>query len=293
MQFPISDPIDIRELQQRLSDAGFDVTPDGVMGPKTRAAIEAFQSANVDATGAPLTVDGIPGPATWASLLALGSAAPVAPASAITSGFDTAFYPGDVSMKTWKQASPYTFVGYYLAAPVHPNPSWMGKRATLTGMGWGLLPVYVGRQAQGPGSNVPPDAASGHQHGLDALAKMHSEGFPPGSRIYLDVEPTDQIPAGLIDYINAWLSQFQGQAFLPGIYCHIKNAAEISAKTAQTTTNISFWVSGSGSFTAGTSSPVDSGIAFAKIWQGTFNIHKTFGGVTIQIDENVAFTSSL
>lgn len=50
-------------------------------------------------------------------------------------------------MSAWlKPNSPYEWVGYYLQAPCHRDPSWMGKRATLTAMGWGLAVLYVGQQ---------------------------------------------------------------------------------------------------------------------------------------------------
>jgi peptidoglycan hydrolase-like protein with peptidoglycan-binding domain len=296
MQFPISDSADVRELQQRLVDLGFQVSVDGILGPQTRVAVSAFQSENADAAGVPLVVDGIPGPITWASMTA--NAAPAAPAAPPAqtarprAGFDTAFYPGDAQMQAWKESSPYSFVGYYLAAPVHPNSSWMGKRAKLLEIGWDLVPIYVGRQSQGPGSNVPPDAASGRAHGADALAKMRSEGFPAGSIVYLDVEPMDRIPNNMVDYVNAWLSEFVGRPYLPGVYCHVKNAVELKARTAETVADFPFWVSGSGHLTAGVTDPTKSGIPFATIWQGTFDQSKTFGGVTLNIDENVAQSAS-
>jgi len=62
-------------------------------------------------------------------------------------GFDTSLYPGDAAMNAWlKPASPYEWVGYYLQAPCHRDPSWMGKRSTLTSMGWGLAVLFVGQQ---------------------------------------------------------------------------------------------------------------------------------------------------
>jgi N-acetylmuramoyl-L-alanine amidase len=52
-------------IQARLSNLGYDVGPiDGVLGPRTRAAIRAFQAANP-----PLAVDGICGPKTRAKLI--------------------------------------------------------------------------------------------------------------------------------------------------------------------------------------------------------------------------------
>jgi hypothetical protein len=97
----------------------------------------------------------------------------------------------------------------------------------------------------------------------------------------------------MIDYVNAWLSEFAGQDYLPGIYCHVKNAVELKAETAQTRADISFWVTGGGSnFAPGVSLPTDSGIPFATIWQGAINQEKTFGSFTIDIDENVAFAAA-
>ena len=61
-------------------------------------------------------------------------------------GFDTGIYPGDETMRVWRAAAPYRWVGYYLEAPCHKDDSWSGKRETLTQMGWGLAVVYVGQQ---------------------------------------------------------------------------------------------------------------------------------------------------
>ena len=63
-------------------------------------------------------------------------------------GFDTNVYPGDRAMLRWKEVEHYDWVGYYLPAPCHKDPSWSGKRATLEEMGWGIAVVYVGQQFQ-------------------------------------------------------------------------------------------------------------------------------------------------
>lgn len=61
-----------RQIQKRLTAAGFATAIDGVGGPNTTAAVKSFQRARG------LAVDGVVGPATWAALEA--AATPVTPA---------------------------------------------------------------------------------------------------------------------------------------------------------------------------------------------------------------------
>jgi hypothetical protein len=52
----------VSRLQELLATAGFAVSADGIFGPRTRAAVIAFQA------GRGLTADGIVGPRTWGAL---------------------------------------------------------------------------------------------------------------------------------------------------------------------------------------------------------------------------------
>jgi HK97 family phage prohead protease len=58
----------VRSLQERLNQLGFHLATDGEFGPKTLAAVRAFQRARKDASGRQLEQDGIVGPLTAAAL---------------------------------------------------------------------------------------------------------------------------------------------------------------------------------------------------------------------------------
>jgi hypothetical protein len=220
----------------------------------------------------------------------------VAPAPAFA-GFDTSIYPGDQKMTTWKQSSPYDFVAYYLTAPCHHNPTWMGHRAALIGMGWNLLPVYVGQQAAGasPCNSNILTAAQGKTDGGDASSKMSSEGFRASMFVYLDVERVDTFSPALGDYITAWMAELSSGVFNPGVYCHKHNADDVRTAVLAGLSNPPsvqprFWIVGgvTSQFNINASKPTDAGVAFANLWQCPASVNRTFGGVTIDIDEDVA-----
>ena len=87
----------VEELQKMLKDAGFDPGPlDGQFGPKTRAAVLAFQQAKG------IAVDGIVGPQTKAALLgqpipATPGGSPATPANPSTPAAPVAPTPGGTS----------------------------------------------------------------------------------------------------------------------------------------------------------------------------------------------------
>lgn len=183
-------------------------------------------------------------------------------------GFDTFAYPGDETMRKWKNASPYQWVGYYLPAPCHKDDSWSGTRERLESMGWGIAVIYVGQQVwsgipRNPGvtyitrrvrtggtkkrpryrtvremrrvaigecAAARVDAAHGRREAQDAIERTVAEGFPPGTVIYLDIERVEAMPQRMRDYYIAWTDRvLADRRYHVGAYVHSHNANAVFA----------------------------------------------------------------
>lgn len=236
-------------------------------------------------------------------------------------GFDMARYPGDDAMQSWRTASPYRWVGYYLPAPCHRDASWAGKRAALEAMGWGTAMLYVGQQAwEGVPDPEPGDStavnrpiicsrtllsdSTGRRDADDAIGRATADGFAAGSVIFLDIEPVTTVPEALRTYYRAWTRRVvEDGRFRPGLYAHRRNATEIlkdmravsvdaGASVAGKTTDFPLWLASPSSDFSLVQSPLESGVEAASIWQGRLTFDEAWAGVTLRIDANVADTPS-
>jgi hypothetical protein len=212
-------------------------------------------------------------------------------------GFDTDAYPGDAHMKIWKAASPYVFTGYYLHAPCHGDRGWMGHRATLVAQGWHVVPIYVGQQTAGvsPCKSAALSAQQGRADAKECAIIVAAQGFAKASFVYLDIERCDVFSGGLRDYLAAWTAELAAAGFGPGVYCHKYNAPDVRATALGALASYPqvqprFWIVGGATadFDAPASRPSGSGIAFADLWQRPVSIQRTFGGITIDIDEDLS-----
>ena len=224
-------------------------------------------------------------------------------------GFDTRTYPGDKVMELWLDESPYRWVGYYLPAPCYTGNSWVGKRARLTEMGWGIAVLFVGEQdwAASAGSDPTPiaregarctrtnvTAANGRADAQGAAVATASEGFGAGTIVFLDVERVDRVSTNLAAYVRAWIrGMLDDGRYTPGLYAHADNADTLYVIAQQEfsawgrTDSPRLWVTRSADFDIDRA-PSDAGIAGAAIWQGRLDAELEWGGTRLLIDENVA-----
>lgn len=232
-------------------------------------------------------------------------------------GFDTSDYPGDRTMRTWKEAgAPYEWVGYYLPAPCHRDEGWSGKRQTLADMGWGIAVIYVGQQtwdrtpkpnskaaerAVRAGKRCDANFVSGPRgvtEGADAIARTTAEGFAKGTIVYLDIERMERMPQTMRDYYRAWTRQLLADGrYVPGVYVHAHNAHAVyedlvaEYRAAGVAAEPPMWVASGRGFHR-EAAPTDVGHHFAGVWQGVLDIVERHGGVSLPIDVNVASVPS-
>lgn len=229
------------------------------------------------------------------------------PPANVFPGFDTSIYPGDDAMRSWRRESPYRWVGYYLPSPCRRDGSWSGRRAALEGMGWGFAVLYVGQQAFEDAADTLPRAAGpvlcsrtllspaqGRIDARDAVARAAAEGFARGSVVFLDVERMRVVPDSMLAYHAAWTEEvLRDGSYLPGTYAHQANAARLFASAREVyaragrTESPPFWIAGGSGFSLD-QPPYAVGVVYARVWQGALDVQRTWGGVRLLVDENVA-----
>ena len=131
-------------------------------------------------------------------------------------GMDVSHYPGDANMAWLRANGAFRVTGFYLTHwPMKPDKSWLKKRQTLAGLGWGFLPTYVGLQSGSAGLN----AQNGARDAGEAVNLMGQAGFPTSSVIYLDIEDGGTPAAAFDAYISAWVAAVAKLKFTPAFYC--------------------------------------------------------------------------
>jgi glycoside hydrolase-like protein len=228
------------------SDGGLtwkDMTP----GQQKKASLLAPSNSTdtIGSSGTPLQ----------SSLVASSASGPIAASSTITTyksrhlGFDICALPTTGQMSTWWSSSPYFDYGVYIGGAdtrcASVTSSWV---KTVTGQGWGLIPIWVGPQAPctcppngGTWPNCNPNWASTistnggayaqGQAEADAATKgtrsaMQKLGLGSGSPVYFDIEnytpsaTCNGNPTGsyVNSFLSGWVSEIQQNGYIAAVY---------------------------------------------------------------------------
>jgi Domain of unknown function (DUF1906) len=203
-------------------------------------------------------------------------------------GFDRCDCPDLEQMQDLFDRSNLTFCGFYLPAPSQPGTTWIGKREALVNIGFGIAPLYVGQQITGPGAHNT-DAEHGYTDGLDAVADMINEGFPPDSFIYLDLENGPPFTPEQQDYVGAWVDTVEDNGFRAGVYCSYLFGGEVKALRPSARIWVFHVPTTAVHDLAGTQfsekSPSGSGYSGADIWQHDNMVQLTdFGSLLVDLN---------
>lgn len=158
---------------------------------------------------------------------------PLLPPGTLTfAGLDRDQYPGDDVMRSLVTTTNINWTGFYLtpAPSLGRDKGWMGKHDFLRRLGYGLAPVYVGRQIEtipNADHRITPD--NGVKDGLDAARLAGLANIAKNSVIYLDIESGGPATPIVISYFVAWASALRSQNFLPGLYANSSLATGLSA----------------------------------------------------------------
>lgn len=280
----------------------------------------------------PVTASGptsapVPPIAPGVSTQALGATQTVG-AVFIGAAFDKCMAPTTSQMATWWAASPYRAAGLYLggssaACPPssvpHLNAAWV---TAVGNQGWGLLPLWVGRQAPCTGYthridlNAGVAATQGAQEANAAADAAAAFGIGPaaairrepgqggavsalGSPIYYDLEhynASGNQPCinAVLAFVSAWVAQLHARGYQAGFYS--SGSSGIVHQVAVAENNLPYNLPDELWIADWNNSPNTYGSAWVpdhlwyhhRLHQYRGGHNETWGGVTFNIDNNAS-----
>jgi hypothetical protein len=203
-------------------------------------------------------------------------------------------------MRAWR--SVYAAVGVYIGGvnvgcnKANLSASWV---KAMTGMGWGLLPTYVGPQApcwglQGVLINPATAVAQGKAAAADAVSSARAVGLPAGSPIYYDMEAyrgPASCKSAVLSFLGAWDSAVMTAGYVTGVYSSqasgiVDMQASATSVPPGFTPPEAVWIA----LWDNVSSLSDGTLTWpltARAKQFAGNVNQTIGGITLNIDKDL------
>ncbi len=220
-------------------------------------------------------------------------------------GFDTCTAPSVAALQAWWGTSPYETVNIYFGGLNRgcrqPNltPEWV---QSVTGIGWGLLPTYMGHQPSCMLGNKPhrfteANASSiGTSDAEDAVAQAQALGLLSGSALYADVEHYDRTDSSCVNavrnYVSAWVRTLHAAEYRAGVYVH-QNSGLIDLSAVYDSPDHArpdaVWMArwdGNPALTGWPTAPDSQWSNHQRAKQYLGDHDETWGGVTINIDSD-------
>jgi hypothetical protein len=173
---------------------------------------------------------------TRARLRAGAGRANSAAARVVGKGFDACTAPSLAVMQAWRHAFSYAgiYIGGVEAGCGYGNLSadWI---RSVTALGWGLIPAYVGPQAPcNTQFTVRIDrgraVAEGQAAAIDAVQHAAAFGLGRGTPIYYDIESFDigntTCRLTVLSFLDAWTRQIHASGYVSGVYSSASTGAE-------------------------------------------------------------------
>lgn len=209
-------------------------------------------------------------------------------------GFDTCAAPSEAVMHAWWVDSPYAAIGIYLggsdAACAQPNltPSWLRHVAA---QGWHFIPMYVGPQAFF-GELSGSSASQGTAAATDAAHQARRLGFGPLTPIYFDME--GYLPGQstrVLRFLSAWTTRLHALGYSSGVYSSsssgVADLAHQYGRGRYAMPDVIYDALWNGH--ANARDPVLGANQWRnhhRLHQYNGNVTQTFGGTTINIDQD-------
>jgi hypothetical protein len=145
-------------------------------------------------------------------------------------GFDTCTAPSLAAMRAWRKD--FVAANIYIGGPARSCPDGRLSRDWVTavrGMGWRLIPTYVGPQAPcteaGPRFSLRNADLAGQLSAADAVDRAGALGLPPKSPIYLDVEAYGRHSAScrqaVLAFVDSWARGLRVLGYTSGVYSSV------------------------------------------------------------------------
>jgi Rv2525c-like, glycoside hydrolase-like domain len=209
-------------------------------------------------------------------------------------GFDTCTAPSEGAMSAWRRSSPYRAIGIYIggsdAACAQPNltAAWLRQEAAA---GWHFIPIYVGPQAAFGELHKSP-ASQAVAAATDAAQQAKDLGFGAMSPIYYDMEAYPPAQSGrALQFESAWTTSLHELGYSAGVYSSsasgIADLVHQYGRGTYAMPDVIYDALWNGQ--ANTSDPVFRPGQWAhhhRLHQYSGNVTQSYGGVTMQIDQD-------